>query len=226
MKTDINKIEQYFQWWLNEMVDNGYVQRYIREPESIRVLNTATYGRLKRFKSKEKIVEEFNIFGKIDYTYDYLIIWDKKAEYLFYEEVLPSQVFQFGKPIFIAHKTNLQMGTEAKDIMLDQIVSYVDVKPTNSVMQRGGKVSSAVSFPLKQRMIWDNYKKYINKVVPMPMAGTGYSSALFIKSFIPQRYLLTDGGKQLRKIKYKITSLPEYIRVKTAYINNLLKNTK
>ena len=220
MKTDINKIEQYFQWWLNEMVDKGYVKRYIREPETLQVLPIATYGRMKRFKSKEKRVESFNLFQQITYTYDYLIIWNSKAEYLFYEESLPSNVFLFGKPIFIAHKVIVA------DTGVEEIVSYVDVKPTTSVMQRGGKVSSAVSFPIKQRMIWENERKYINKVVPIPMAGTGYSSALFIKSFIPQRYLLTDGGKMIRKIKYKIISLEEYTKTKSTYINNLLKNTK
>lgn len=220
MRTDINKIEQYFQWWLNEMVDKGYIKRYLREPETMQVFPPATYGRIKRFKSKDRQIEEFNLFQQIKYTYDYLIIWNTTAEYLFYEESLENNIFQFGKPIFVAHKVTVA-DTETREI-----ISYVDVKPTTSVMQRGGKVSSAVSFPIKQRIIWENSRLFINKVVPIPMAGTGYSSALFIKSFVPQRYLLTDGGQMIRKIKYKIVSLTDYTNTKSLYISNLLKNTK
>ena len=91
------------------------------------------------------------------------------------------------------------------------IVSYVDVKPTNSVQRKGGKVSSSITFPLKNRILWDRSRIYINKVVPMPMSGTGFKSALFIKTFTPQRYLLTDGGKQLRKIKYPVTTMLAYV---------------
>jgi hypothetical protein len=213
--TEKNTIELYFEWWALEMESAGFIQKCIREPETLSVMDASVYGRYKRFKRKEKEVEEFNLFPAINYTYDYLVIWTKKAEYLFYEEVYPEAVFLFGKPKFVAHY----------DSTRDQVVSYIDIKPTNNVQQRGGKVSSAVSFPLKQRMLWDQSRIFINKVVPIPMAGSGYSSALFITTFVPQRYLLTDGGKQARKIKFKTTSLKEYVNAKTIYINNLLKNT-
>jgi hypothetical protein len=213
-KTEKNQIENYFEWWLIEMQSNGYIKEWTREPETWLVKSTAIYSRYKRFKTKEKQIEDFNLFPRIEYTFDYVIIWDKSAEYIFYEEVLESPIFQFGKPSFIAHDIE------------GVITSYVDVKPTNSVQQRGGKVSSAVTFPLKQRMIWDNVKLYINKVVPMPMAGTGYHSALFIKTFTPKRYMLTDGGKIKRKIKFEIVTLADFVNKKALWINNLLKNTK
>ena len=219
-KTEKNQLELYFEWWLVEMQSLGYINNFVREPETQTVMEAGEYGRYKRFKTKEKEVEQFNLFPKITYTYDYKIIWNKSAEFLFYEEIMEQSIFLFSKPPFIASR-------EASLIEGDEyIVSYVDVKPTNSVQQRGGKVSSAISFPLKQRMLWERDRTYINKVVPMPMAGTGYNSALFVKTFVPQRYLLTDGGKMRRKIKYKTTSLKEFVNTKTIYINNLLKNTK
>lgn len=214
MATEKNTLELYFEWWLLEMQGAGYIKSFLREPESIVAIGAAEYGRYKRFKSKEKEIELFNLFPKYEYTYDYKIIWNESAQYVFYEEVLPSNVFQFGKPAFIAHKEG------------DEVISLVDVKPTNSVQRQGGKVSSALTFPLKQRMIWERDRIYINKVVPMPMSGTGFNSALFIKTFTPQRYLLTDGGGQRRKIKWKAVSMKDYVNEKVTYINNLLKNTK
>lgn len=216
MKTNVNTIELYFEWWLLEMQSGGFIQRFEREPETLSVMEPATYGRYRRFKTKEKETESFNLFPKISYTYDYIITWNKSAEYLFYEEALPGRIFAFGKPKFIAHYEKKK----------ERIVSYVDVKPTNSVQRMGGKVSSAITFPLKQRMLWERNGLYINKVVPMPMSGTGYNSALFVKTFTPQRYLLTDGGKQLRKIKFKTVTMKDFVAEKATYINNLLKNTK
>lgn len=215
-KTEINDIEQFFEWWLLEMLSAGYIKEFFREPETMVVRTTAEYGRYKRFKSKEKEVEIFNLFPEIKYTYDYQIIWNKEAEYLFYEETNEAMVFQFGKPKFIAHYNQ----------ELEHCVSYVDVKPTNSVQQKGGKVSSSITFPLKCRMLWDSQRLFINKVVPIPMRGTGHSMALFITTFTPQRYLLTNGGGQARKIKFKVKSLKEYALEKTKIINNILKTTK
>jgi len=218
-KTRVNQIELYFEWWLTELMEAGNIKEWSREPETMTVVSESTYGRIKRFKRKENEIEQFNLFHSIDYTYDYFIIWNTVAEYLFYEVTDETNVFQFGKPLFVAHEiVGAENGTY-------DIGSYVDVKPTTSVMQRGGKVSSAVSFPIKQRMIWDNYRKYINKVVPMPMAGTGFKSALFIKSFTPKRYLITDGGQQARKIKWPTTMLKQYVNDKVTNMNTILKTT-
>ena len=210
-KSELNQIEEYFQWWLDEMIAYNFIKSYEREPQTFVVLPTVEYGRIKRFRKKEKIVEKFNLFSKIEYTYDYRIVCTAKAEYLFYEEHTDTWIFQFGKPLFIAHKEN------------DDMISYVDVKPTTSVMQKGGKVSTSITFPLKQRMLWEQYHLYINKVVPIPMAGTGFNSALFCKSFTPDRYRLTDGGGMVRKVKFQQITMAEYTRTKALEIENLLK---
>ena len=213
MKTEKNKIEEYFEWWLNDMVTAGYVKSYSRESEIITVAETSVYGRIKRFKRKPKQIEEFNLFPKIDYTYDYKIVWDISAEFLFFEVIDDHRVFQFGKPLFVAHEISLEY------------VSYVDVKPTTSAMHKGARVSTSYSFPLKKRMIWDYHEIYINKVVPIPMAGTGYKSALFCKSFTPVRFLMTDGGKQSRKIKWEIVMLKQYVKNRAATINYQMKTS-
>lgn len=217
-KTQRNTIEAYFEWFLNELLENGYIKWWKREPEKILASSAIEYGRYKRFKRKEKIIEQFNLFREVNYTHDYEMCWTQKAEYIFYEEITENRVFQFGKPLFIAHQK------EIEEVM--EICSIVDVKPTTSVTQRGGKVSSSVSFPFKQRLIWKNHNIYVNKVVPIPMAGTGYSSALFITAFTPVRYLLTDGGKMRRKIKFPTRMIKEYTAFKAEEIKTILSTTK
>ena len=218
-KTDKNGIETYFEWYLNELSALGYVKHYSRESKSFVVRNESEYGELVRFKRKSPEIKQFNLFPKITYTPDYFIEWTPLAEYFFFEEVNFTEVFQFGKPLFVAHRGTRDNGESF-------LYSYVDVKPTNSVVRRGGRVSSSVSFPFKQRMLWEQEKVYINKVVPIPMAGTGFNSALFVKSFVPQRYLLTDGGRQIRKIQFKLRTLNEYISKTKADLDTILKNTK
>jgi len=222
MKTEINGLETYFEWWLKEMQTAGYVKSFERETETFIVAPVSSYGRYKRFKRKEKEIESFSLFPEIKYSYDYKIYWNSTAEYLFYEEINEHKVFQFGRPLFIAYLNKNEKTDQNDDY---PIISYVDVKPTNSVQRRGGKVSSSITFPLKNRLLWENSGIYINKVVPMPMSGTGYSSALFIKTFTPQRYLLTDGGKQLRKIKFSVTDLNSFVFKRKTEIETLLKNT-
>lgn len=221
MTTEKNQIEEYFEWWLNELSQNGFIKHYEREKTTFVVREPAKYGKYKRYKSKEKTVQEFNLFPKIKYTSDYTIEWTEKAEYYFYEEINPAKVFQFGKPIFIAHRSI----EEEDGVPIEKILSYVDVKPTNAVARAGGRVSSSVTFPLKNRMLWEEHGIFVNKVVPIPMAKAGYNSALFIESFTPTRYLFTDGGKQKRKIKFNVVTLKQYVAQKKKELETILKTT-
>lgn len=216
MKTEINDLEKYFEWWLNELVDIGFVKWYKREAE-VFVIPSSTYGRLKRFKTKDNVLEVFNLFPQIEYSYDYIICWEPVSEYIFYEIVDDSELFQFGKPSFIAFNREID---DKKCV-----VSYVDVKPTNSVQRRGGKVSSSITFPLKNRMLWDLQRVYINKVVPMPMSGTGFHSSLFTTTFTPRRYVYTDGGKAIRKVHFVIKTFKEFLVERTQFIKTTLENS-
>ena len=208
-QTKENTIEKYSLWWFNELKDHGYIKEIFREPETLYCADKEKYYRLKRFKRKDPEVEEFNLFGEIKYTYDYKIIWDLKARYIFYDVIDKNDdkaLFKQGKPLLIANYDYDKDGNEIH-------VTRLDVKPTASVA-RFGKTSTQISFPIKQRMIYDRYGIYIQKFIPIPMAGSGKTSSVFPKSFTPRRYLMTDGGKQLRKIRFVVKGLQEYVKLK------------
>lgn len=57
-------------------------------------------------------------------------------------------------------------------------------------------------FKLNQKWVYQKYGIYVELVIP---------EKLFEKTFCPQRYLLTDGGKGLRKLKKSYLTVDEYI---------------
>lgn len=203
-KTEENNIERYTRWYFEELKSHGYIKEIIREPETIEVYPTHTELQVKRFKTKPSEYKEMALFNPIRYTYDFRILWDEKARYLFFDIIpVPGEPFIFGKPLFYAHQHQ-----ENGDI-----VSFVDTKPPSSVSTMFGKTNSSISFPIKQRIIFENTRIYINKFVPIPMAGAYKNSAVFIKSFTPARYLRTDKTMVPRKIawKDKLTNIEGYV---------------
>lgn len=223
-KTEINPIEQYFEWYLQELKDFGYIKDFFREPETLVVAYKTTANKILRKKSIDKIVE-IPLFPEIVLTYDYLIIWDKKAEYYFYECIEPHNIlFQLGMPLFIAHQGHLKIRGEDYDLD-DTIYSYVDVKTLTCITQFGGN-SSSYTFPIKQRMLYDTFGIYVNKIIPVPAGKKGINLALFHKSFIPSRYLLTDKNVSARKINFSGQPLLTYLHLKSQEILEMVNNGK
>ena len=213
-RTDINTIELYSVWYFQELKENGFLKDYVREPETLVCAPKVKHDYLQRFKRVDDRLEELTLFPEISYTYDYKLIWNKEARYLFYDLVdkdNEESYFLHGRPLFIANYDYDHNGDEMH-------VTRIDVKPTAAVA-RFGRVQSSVTFPIKQRMLYEKDGTYIQKFIPIPMAGAGKTSAIFIKSFTPKRYIFTDGGKQLRKIKWPITDLKGYLNIRSKEIN-------
>lgn len=222
MSTEKNQLEQYFEWWLNELHEQGYIRGYDREAETFPLFPNYKAVRLKFFKTKEPEHEEFNFMQNRFYNYDYNIKWAEKAENIFFQKAdfkdhNKPHVFNYSlnDVYFVAHWNE----TERCDI------SYVDVKPP-SVGRNSVQNSSYTTFPLKQQILLWLHGIYINKVIPFPMGGTGKTISLFPNTFTPRRYLISDGGNQSRKIRFQVKLLAEYIKERQnniAEIENALK---
>ena len=217
-----NKIEMYSTWFFDELKEHGYLIDYTREPETLTVADNAKYGKLVRFKRKEDEVQDFNLFPKLTYTYDYILLWHESARYLFFDTInpisrsddfhsdRPGNCFVHGRPPLITNRCNY-LGEEHE-------VSRVDVKPTATVA-KFGKTSSSITFVYKQRMIYDHTGIVIEKFIPIPMAGSGKRSSRFLNMFTPRRYMLTDAGKQARRIRFPITSIEGYVDMRKKFLN-------
>ena len=78
----------------------------------------------------------------------------------------------------------------------NQYQSIIEVKP---VFDQNNMTRL---FSINQKWLFSEHGIYVQKIVPIK---------LFEKTFTPKRYLLTDGGGQQRKIKFKPRSLEEFI---------------
>lgn len=218
-ETKKNSIETYFEWWLNELIEARYIHSYSREGEAFEVFPNYIGKKKEYFKTKEPKEKTFAILQKIKYTYDYKIVWNKDAEFIFY------QAMDFSDP------SNIQTVSYEDTLFYacheeggDRWVSYVDVKPPSQASRFSGKLNSYHTFPIKRAALLWLHRIYINKVIPIPMSGAGGTIALFPNSFTPKRYLLTDGATKTRSIKFRIVSLAKYVFSREDYINSIKNN--
>jgi len=207
MATNTNKnlIETYFEWYVNELKEAGYIKLVKREPFPILVSDAVERTRY-NFATKKPRVENYKLFGQNTYTCDYIIIWNTNAKEIFYNLLDNDHAVRIYCPFYA---------------MIDsqgEHVSFVDVKPAPGAMVFGNNVSG-YTFPILQKIIYTIYGIYVNKAIPIPLMSkgevkSGNKMALFVTTFVPKRYLLTDGGMQGRDIKYKKQSLKEYVAYK------------
>ena len=216
MATKKNDHEEAFEWYLDDLLEHGYIERYDREAETFKILDKGYHDRVVHLQAKKNKTEKFALFGDITYTYDYRVVWNEKAQYYFYEIYDPNKPFIFGRPEFIAHIININ--NEAK------VVSYVDVKPHSAAARfGGGKNASYYTFPFIQKIAFLMFKICFNKVIPIHTGKHGHKTCLFAKTFVPTRYMFTTGGTKQRKIPYPKKGLASYIKGKKPMIDKYLQ---
>lgn len=190
-----SKEELYFQWFLEELKAEGYIKYYTLQPTSFILCDAVTYNWEKpKPTKKEPNRVESKISSLLEgsvYTADAKIYWADKAIGVFCTGELSNP------------RDNRFIADYNED---RELVSHVEVKPLFD-MQNMTRV-----FITKQKWIYQLYSIYINLVTPI---------TLFTKMFTPNRYLFTDGGRQLRKTKHKIRTLNEYVEYMKSK-NNLI----
>lgn len=212
MATEQNQLETYFEWYINELKEAGYIKIVKREPFPIMVNDEVLHKRYD-FKTKLVKVENYKLFNRNTYTCDWVIIWEKKAQEIFYNIIDPEKPIRIYCPFYaIIDKKG-------------EHVSFIDVKPPAGAIIFGNN-TSGYTFPIIQKMIYTVYGIYINKAIPIPLMSkgiikSGNKFALFVTTFVPKRYLITDGGMRGRDIKYKKHSLKEYVSYKLNEIKRI-----
>ena len=203
-KTDVNDIEMYFEWWLQELETEGYITGYSREPETMLVIPPYIHKREKHFKTKANTPEDFALIKSLEYTYDYRIIWNTKSIHIFTDVFNPDLAFRYGQPSFISHWIDLDGFKE--------LVSYVDVKPHFVAAQFSSGLSTFYTFPLIQKILMFTRSIYVNKAIPINSGKHGVNSCLFAQTFTPNRFLFTDKAAQQRKIRFRTVTLSAYVK--------------
>ena len=177
----INNTEQQFEYWLDELIKQGYVISYEREPKTFLLTKNIgfSYNKETKLKTKTKVENKIHFFLKdITYTPDYKVVFSEKA---------------LGK--YVIHLKMSDTGYTADINSFDKYsqfltlsendngyIVYFDVKPPAFVSKFSAKVGSSREFPIKQRLMFDIHNIYVNKVVPV-----GSKNCLFNKTFKPIR---------------------------------------
>jgi len=210
-----NDGEKEFRWYCEELKKYGWLKDFTREPETFKVLDPFVALREVHHKSKDNTIQNFNLLRPVNYTYDFRLVWNPIALYIFTEIYQEGEAFRFGKPPFISHRLELFGRME--------IVTYVDVKPHSSATQRGARTSSSYSFPFIQKMLMHLHGLYINKIIPSPdNKKDGVNTCLFATTFTPNRYLFTEGGGSMRKLHHMPIKIESFTKKKGAIIQKML----
>lgn len=175
--------EYYFNSYLTELFDAGFIDDYKAHPFSINLTEGLVnrYEEQKSLKTKIKSLFKSQIILRPSvYTPDFNIIWNSKAEGLFYTLLNNHQ--KIDTP-FIASMEN------------NKLCSIVETKP------KFDRNNMTRLFVNNQKFIWDKYNKYINLI---------HITDLFEKTFTPREYLITPTGKQ-RVLKYIPQTLNQFI---------------
>lgn len=176
--------EFYFASWCEEVKQAGFIKKWNYEPYPIILSEGMTnkYTYTKILKTKERVVEEEQVILRpSSYTPDFLIIWNEKAQRIFYD--LLNGGLKIERP-FISHCDD------------DVTFSLAEIKP---VYDLHGKTRKFIDN--HQKIVWERFEKFVNLIK---------IEELFKETFTPAAYLKTPkGGK--RKPKWKVKTLKQFL---------------
>lgn len=190
--------EIYMWWWLEDAKLHGIVLDYQYEPEAL-ILVPERFVIVKKYsktKVPKPIMDKLVLTHEQTYTYDFRIVWNPDYEGRLFDRI--DRISEM-KSFFKAQAD--------KD---GNICSYIDIK--------GGFAASAstsdVRFPVKQAMAFHIHSIYVQKIVITASVknklGRRYTG-LFPQVFIPERYLMTDKGKQNRVINFQTKTTKQWL---------------
>ena len=177
--------ELYVSWYLDELVEAEYVKEYQAQPTRYLLATPQKYAWYKALKTKDKWMSS-TLLQEHVYTPDFKVIW------------------AWGLGTFF--KDTQSVGPD-KDccfwaecpIRNDEYPPYESILEVKPQFDRNNMTRL---FTINQKWVYDKYGVYVQKIIPQK---------LFRDTFTPQRYLLTDSGKQKRKLIFAPKTLEEYV---------------
>lgn len=194
-----SKEEEYFSWYLEELLQHGYIKSYKHQPKPFVITEPVHALQIIRGKKKQR-TRSAMLLRPHEYQADFLIRWNDKAEHVFFvtiKEILSGTFERYDTYPFIANS-----GPQ------EEPYSVVDVKGSfsqNDAYRR---------FSIDQKLVFQKARIYVQKVIPAPAISKEGKiktpSALFLRTFVPQRFLLTDKTLKTRTINFKTRTLNEF----------------
>lgn len=199
--------EGYFYDWLMELKTAGYIKEIQFQPR-YPLIENVYFDFIKAGKGKnpkDKVIPYEALKGMY-YTPDFRVIWNESALDVFYfteNSYLKTTFKDAAKRMFVARKATQEDVDRSLGVMeLNDYFSIIEVKGTFASRQN----STAVKFPLLQKLMYFIHKIYVQKAMPFDK-----SNGVFALTFTPFSYLLTEKKKDIRKLGWKALTLNEYI---------------
>lgn len=202
MATEKNNFEMYFEWWLDDLKEEGFITEYIREPQTF-ILKPEVEVSYPKGKKILKIAKQA-ILNPITYTPDYKVAFTQKGVNILFLVIseMGSLSEKYNRNLHFLSVENLR---SLKD---NVYILYFDVKAPSKAIRFSSGLSSAREFPIKQRLMYDLKGVFVNKVVPI-----GSSTSLFEKTFYPKRYFQTDKERGLRKGMENKKNIKDFLKL-------------
>jgi len=195
--------EEWFSWYLEELEQAGYLRWCMYQPTSFELSSPATLLGLSEQRTTKEVT--VHLFKDHKYTADWRIEWNENAEGLFYWQTGRRYKGRF-------HSFSDKTRAEYIPFLVYNGMTYVDVK--------GGFIgrnnTSAVTFPLNQKWVYDKFDQIVQKVVI-----SDDTKGLFYRTFTPKKVLESHVYKTDRsapagssKLKYEPITLEQYAESK------------
>lgn len=191
-----NNEELFFSYYLDELKENGLIERYEYEPETFELSPEVTFNYVKTTQLKAKVKTENKtkaLLHKHNYTPDFKII---PTSWGYMSNIFEDSLQEF--PIFVTSKVK------------DKYYSYIDIKG-----QHAGKLSTAVTFPLNQKWMYDKHSIYVQKIKPFDLFKETFMPKLVIEEMKYKRDYWKKGkllGKKGdSRLDYKPLTIKEWL---------------
>ena len=175
-----SKDELNFYYWCEEALKIGLINSFQYKPDTIEIIGKKNYKKPFVYKMSGKIqIREYHLLDAVSYSPDFKVVFNKKILDIMKENKLN---------LFLIDGIHFFMKDD-----LDEFEILLDVK--SSVGNKFGNNSSAVTFPIKQKVLYHYYGIYINKVI---------CKTFFKKTFCPLNIYYNKRSKALKVNKIGI----------------------
>lgn len=178
--------EMYFSWYLDELLEAGYISQWSFEPYTYRLSSVAKYNVETPIKTKVN-VKRLALLRAHEYTPDFGVSFNPEAHGVFYRTL-----------------------TEGKDLRKIPFIANIDsdhqpyliaeIKPAFD------KHNMIRLFRINQKWMYFQNKVYVQEII----VDTKNERGLFARTFTPAKYLLTPTGRQ-RTLHYTPRTLQEFV---------------
>jgi len=186
--------EVYFSWWLEEVIEAGYVAACGYQAVKYDLSPSQLYDVDTQLKTKIR-TDKKTLLQPHTYTPDFSIVWNVAARGLFYYSISDRKGLS---------KTPLTANSEDH-----YDTSVIDIKPP--AFRHGA--SFMALFKVNQKWVYEKYGVYVQPVVLVGSKNKNkrVTTGLFPTTFTPERYLLTDKEKKKRILHYEPRSLKDFV---------------